>query len=158
MSLQAYKKAASSAEDPRSVEYRLFGDVTRALMEADKADPLDFQTRMNALDWNRRMWSTLATDCSMPDNKLPPSLRAQIISISLFVGRHTSVVMKREDDMEVLIEINRIIMQGLAPQSAAASAAEDYPPLRSGGGVGEADGGGDATPCRISSRSQAITP
>jgi flagellar protein FlaF len=123
MSLQAYKKAAAAAEDPRSVEYRLFGEVTRALMEADKADALDFKTRMDALDWNRRLWSTLATDCSMPDNKLAPSLRAQIISLSLFVSRHTSLVMRREDDMEVLIEINRIIMQGLAPQSAPAASA-----------------------------------
>jgi flagellar protein FlaF len=59
----------------------------------------------------------------MPDNKLAPSLRAQIISLSLFVSRHTSLVMRREDDMEVLIEINRIIMQGLAPQSAPAASA-----------------------------------
>ena len=123
MSLQAYKKAASAAEDPRSVEYRLFGQVTRALMEADKADPLDFKTRIDALDWNRRMWSALATDCSMPENSLAPSLRAQIISLSLFVSRHTSLVMRREDDMEVLIEINRMIMQGLAPQGAQAASA-----------------------------------
>ena len=123
MSLQAYKKTAASSEDPRAMEYRLFGDVTRALMDADKADPHDFQTRIKALDWNRRLWSTLASDCSSPGNALPPSLRAQIISLSLFVSRHSSAVMRREDDMEVLIEINRMIMQGLAPQSAPAASA-----------------------------------
>jgi flagellar protein FlaF len=123
MSLQAYKKTAASAEDPRAMEYRLFGDVTRALIEADKADPHDFQTRINALDWNRRLWSTLASACSDPTNALAPSLRAQIISLSLFVSRHSSAVMRREDDMEVLIEINRMIMQGLYPQSTPAASA-----------------------------------
>ena len=31
MSLQAYKAAATRAENPREMEYRLFGQVTRAL-------------------------------------------------------------------------------------------------------------------------------
>ena len=30
MSLQAYQSAAQQAEDPRQLEYRLFGQVTRA--------------------------------------------------------------------------------------------------------------------------------
>ena len=64
MSLQAYQKAAQRAENPREAEYRLFGQVTRALMEAAQADPDDYVKRMDALDWNRRLWSALATDCS----------------------------------------------------------------------------------------------
>ena len=34
MSLQAYQRAAEQAEGPKQTEYRLFGLVTRALMEA----------------------------------------------------------------------------------------------------------------------------
>ena len=37
-----------------------------------------------------------------------------MISLSLWVGRHTSAVMRREEDFGPLIDINRIIMQGLA--------------------------------------------
>lgn len=112
--LQAYKQAASRAESPREMEYRLFGQVTRALMQASTADASDVATRIDALDWNRRLWSTLATDCADPGNAMPMALRAQIISISIFVGKHSSVVMRGEDDFEVLIDINRSIMQGLA--------------------------------------------
>ena len=111
--LQAYKQAASRAESPREMEYRLFGQVTRALMQAAAADASDVATRIDALDWNRRLWSTLATDCADPGNSMPMALRAQIISISIFVGKHSSVVMRGEDDFEVLIDINRSIMQGL---------------------------------------------
>ena len=120
MSLQAYQQASARAEPPRNMEYRLFGQVTRALMEAEKADEADLQTRMDALDWNRRLWSALATDCASPDNALPPPVRAQMISLSLWVSRHTSAVMRREEEFGPLIDINRIIMQGLAGQSEAA--------------------------------------
>ncbi|MCS6627597.1 flagellar biosynthesis regulator FlaF [Roseibacterium beibuensis] len=124
MSLQAYKTAATRAESPREMEYRLFGQVTRALMHASTVDPGDVATRIDALDWNRRLWSTLATDCASPDNAMDKSLRAQIISISLFVSKHSSAIMRGEDDFEALIDINKMVMQGLAgPGPGAAEAA-----------------------------------
>jgi flagellar protein FlaF len=121
MSLQAYKTAATRAENPREMEYRLFGQVTRALMHASTVDRSDVATRIDALDWNRRLWSTLATDCTDPNNRMSHSLRAQIISISLFVSRHSSVIMRGEDDFEALIDINKMIMQGLASGGAPAA-------------------------------------
>ena len=113
MSLQAYQKAAEQAEEPRQVEYRLFGLVTRALMEAAESDDKDVGTRMKALHWNRRLWSTLADDCSSATNALPPEARAQIISLSIWVSRHTSQVMQRQEQIQPLIDVNRAIMQGL---------------------------------------------
>ncbi|HUO23867.1 MAG TPA: flagellar biosynthesis regulator FlaF [Caulobacteraceae bacterium] len=113
MSLQAYQKAAEQAEAPRQVEYRLFGLVTRALMEADAAGPKDFSKRIRALHWNRRLWSTLADDCAAEGNALPPEARAQIISLALWVNRHTSAVMQSNEAIQPLIDVNRSIMQGL---------------------------------------------
>lgn len=121
MSLQAYKTASTRAETPRQAEYRLFGQVTRALMHASTLDKSQFAERMDALDWNRRLWSTLATAVSDPGNGLPQALRAQIISLSLFVSRHTSVVARGEDDFSALIDINRMIMQGLSGQAEQGS-------------------------------------
>ena len=123
MSLQAYKTAATRAENPREMEYRLFGQVTRALMHASTVDASDIATRIDALDWNRRLWTALATDCSSEGNAMDKSLRAQIISISLFVGRHSSAVMRGDDDFEALIDINKMVMQGLAGPGPGAQAA-----------------------------------
>lgn len=120
MSLKAYQTATQRSETPRDAEYRLFGQVTRALMEAAEVDPSDLQTRMEALDWNRRVWSALAADCAIPENQLPQALRAQIISISIWVNRHTSAVMRREESIEPLVEVNKAIMQGLAGRAEAA--------------------------------------
>jgi flagellar protein FlaF len=120
MSLRAYEQAAQRVESPRDLEYRLFGVVTRSLMEAALLDHTQIGARMEALDWNRRMWSTLAAACQQPENALPVPLRAQIVSLSLWVGRHTSAVMRGQEQFEPLIDINRIIMQGLAGQAQAA--------------------------------------
>ena len=120
MSLQAYQQASARAESPREMEYRLVGQVTRALMDASMAPEADLAKRMDALDWNRRLWATLASDCAEANNGLPTPLRASMISLSLWVNKHTSAVMRREEDFEPLIEINRIVMQGLSPQQAAA--------------------------------------
>ncbi len=114
MSLQAYQKAQRHSESPRDAEYRLFGQVTHALLEVEKAGRSDFRALADALDWNRRMWSTLATDCASSGNQLPPAVRAQIISLSLWVSRFSSEVMRSKASLSPLIEVNRAIMQGLA--------------------------------------------
>jgi flagellar biosynthesis activator protein FlaF len=114
MSLQAYQRAAQQAEPPRDAEYRLFGQVTRALIEAQSLPEDDIAGRMDALDWNRRLWSALASDCASPENTMPKEARAQIISLSLWVNRHTSAIMRREEEIQDLIDINRIVMQGLS--------------------------------------------
>ena len=119
MSLRAYQAAAQRAESPRELEYRLFGQVTRALMDAAEADEQDMAQRIDALDWNRRLWSTLAREVSEPDNGLPGTLKAQIVSLSLWVSKHSSAVMRRQEDFEPLIDINKMMMQGLSPAQAA---------------------------------------
>jgi len=121
MSLRAYQQANARSERPRESEYRLFGQVTRALIEASKAPATDLRARIDAIDWNRRLWSTLAHDCCKPENQLPTPLRAQIISLNSWVRRHSSAVMRGEGQFEDLIEINRIMMQGLEPKVALAN-------------------------------------
>jgi flagellar protein FlaF len=123
MSVQAYQQTAARAETPRDIEYRLFGQVTRALIGAAAADPADLAARMDALDWNRRLWSVLATDCASEGNQLPKPLRANIISLSLWVNRHTSAIMRNEAEFGPLIDVNKMMMQGLGPRGEATSAA-----------------------------------
>jgi flagellar protein FlaF len=68
---------------------------------------------MEALDWNRRIWTTLASDCLDDRNQLPKGVRAQIVSLSLWIGKYTKRVMREGAPVDPLIEINRTIMQGL---------------------------------------------
>jgi flagellar protein FlaF len=116
MSIKAYQKAQAASENPRDVEYRLFGQVTRALMDAENLDRRDFRRLVDAIDWNRRMWSTLAADCTSAGNQLPETIRAQIISLSLWVSRYSSQVVREGAKIAPLIEVNKNIMEGLAPR------------------------------------------
>jgi flagellar protein FlaF len=112
MAVTAYQKAQRAAENPRNSEYRLFGQVTGALLDAQSAGAKG-TSLIDAIDWNRRLWSTLAVDCMNDGNQLPKELRAQIISLSLWVTKYSSQVMQEGVSIEPLIDINRTIMQGL---------------------------------------------
>ncbi len=124
MSIQAYQTAAKKTEGPRQTEYRAFAQATRGLIDAASLPSTEVGRRAEALAANRRLWSLLAADCAAEGNQLSPPLRAQIISLSLFVDRHSSQVMRAGASFDVLIEINRTIMQGLSPTPPLAVAAQ----------------------------------
>ncbi len=114
MSIQAYQKAATKTEGPRQTEMRAFAEATRALIEAAALPEIEIGKRAEALVRNKRLWMVLAADCATDGNQLPAPARAQIISLSLFVDRHSTAVLHKGESFEPLIEINRAIMQGLS--------------------------------------------
>ncbi|HEV7691013.1 MAG TPA: flagellar biosynthesis regulator FlaF [Hyphomonadaceae bacterium] len=118
MSIQAYQTTAQKTESPRQTEYRAFAQATRGLIDAAALPLTEIGRRGEALAKNKQLWSLLASDCAAEGNTLSQSLRAQIISLSIFVDRHTRAVMREGADFDVLIDINRTIMQGLSPVPA----------------------------------------
>ena len=116
MSLKAYQTTQKANETTSQTEYRLFSDVTRALLSAKDLPKLDVRLH-DALHWNRQLWSTLATDCAIEGNMLPKQLRASIISISIWVGKYSSQVARGEEEIQALIDINKNIMEGLSAQA-----------------------------------------
>lgn len=112
MSLGAYQKTQKITASPRETEYRLFGQVTHALMGVRGLERHDKRV-IDALDWNRQMWGVLSMDCGSDGNGLAVPLRAQIVSLSLWVSKHSTAVMRGTEDVEPLIEINTTIMEGL---------------------------------------------
>ncbi len=53
-------------------------------------------------------------------NALPPELRAGIVSLSLWVDRHTSGLVAGRETMEPLLEVNRMLLDGLSRPAQAA--------------------------------------
>ncbi len=111
MSLQSYQTALNTTEDPRKTEYRLFAQVTKSLMDAENGESLSLQ---KAVHWNRRLWLTLQADCANDDNQLPDEVRAGIISLAIWVDKHSRMVLQGKADLTPLIDVNRSIMEGLA--------------------------------------------
>lgn len=113
MSLSAYQRTRSLAEAPRSAEHRLLAQVTGALIEAERKG-LKGAALMDVIHWNREIWSTFGATCADAANRLPPPLRASLISLSLWVDRHSSEVIAGRAALVDLIEVNTLIMEGLA--------------------------------------------
>jgi flagellar biosynthesis activator protein FlaF len=113
MSIKAYQRAATQAESPRDLEYRAFGQVTAGLVRIKDMRNEPGQIG-EALDANRKLWTLLSADCSLPENRLPLELRAQIISLALWVARYSSEVLRDGADIEPLVEVNKTMMEGLA--------------------------------------------
>ena len=112
MTLQAYQNVQRVVEDPRTTEYRLFGQVTGALLDAKNRNAQGAPL-IEAIDWNKRMWRTLAADCMDDRNGLTQDLRAKIVSLSLWVSKYSRKVAREKAPLDPLIEINRNVMQGL---------------------------------------------
>ena len=112
MTLKAYQQTQRITEDPRATEYRLFGQVTGALITAQRAGTTGGPLA-EAVDWNRKVWRTLAAECLDERNQLPQELRANIVSLSLFITRYSKEVVRKGASLDPLIDINRSIMQGL---------------------------------------------
>ena len=116
MSIKAYQRAATQADSPRELEYRAFGQVTAALVRIKEGPQEGAPPLIEAVEANRRLWTLLGADCAIPENQLPPALRAHIISLSLWVTRYTREVLLEAVALDPLIDVNRTIMEGLAPR------------------------------------------
>lgn len=112
MTLKAYQNTQRITEDPRQTEYRLFGDVTGALIGAQRVQASG-GSLVEVIDWNRRVWRTLAADCIDEHNQLPEGVRAQIVSLSLWVTKYSKEVIRKGAPLDPLITVNRTIMEGL---------------------------------------------
>lgn len=112
MSLHSYTVAQNTTESPRQTEYRLFAQVTRALMDCQKDDAKSPTAK--AIHWNRRLWLALQADCAMESNVLPDETRAGIISLAIWVDKHSRMVLRGEAKIGPLIDVNRSVMEGLA--------------------------------------------
>ncbi len=115
MSVAAYQKANQSTENPKQTEYRAFAIFTRALEEAEEKGPVAV---VKAVADNRQLWLTLQMDLASEENQLPLELRAQLLSIAIWVNKYSVGAMKSEASLEPLITVNKQIMEGLKGQQA----------------------------------------
>ena len=112
MFVDVYKKASLQADSTRTIEYRVFAEITGDLQKANKADTAT-QERIKALFRNSQLWSTLQADLMLPGNQMGNELKAGLISLSIWVAKFTGSAMNNKADLEPLISVNRQIMEGL---------------------------------------------
>lgn len=120
MSHDAYRKTSAAVAGARDAEYGAFAEATRRLMAAGEAGRSDLRALIGAVHLNRTLWGALAADCAKGANGLPDETRARIIALSRWVSEYSSAAMRKNASLAPLIEVNRIIMDGLAGRASAA--------------------------------------
>lgn len=136
MGIHQYRAAQRQAESPQQSEYRVLAEVTHRLMEIDDVKG---PAAIQALYDNAAVWGTFAADVAMPENPLPDALKAQILSLYLWVERHSRLVGRGGAKIQPLIDVNKAVMAGLAAQASAAASATS-----SGADPGQATAGATA--------------
>lgn len=122
MSIAAYHRTIAECDDPRKIEYRVFLRITLALENNRQADWRCAELK-DALWRNLELWNALRADLLEDGNALPEALRAGLVSLSFAVNRNTQRVLRGEGGIDLLIHINRSVMQGL--QGAAQQPARE---------------------------------
>ena len=123
MGIAAYKRTISETESPRQIERRVLSRVTSELdrlasdydsteQGLEKLGILANGLR-DALWQNQRVWQAFQRDLSSEGNSLSPDLRAGLISLSFWVDTHTRGVLKGQNQVGPLVNINRTIIRAL---------------------------------------------
>lgn len=111
----AYSQPTSPIRDARGIEAAAFERITARLMAVSKPS-MSVTARATALHENRQLWTLLASDAVDAENGLAPGLRAQILYLYEFTQLHTRKVLRGEDEIQPLIEINTAVLRGLQGQ------------------------------------------
>ena len=93
------------------------------LLEEAKQKTGNIEEYSKALRFNHLLWTIIQADLTEPENQLPNEIKANVMSLSIFVDKQTTKAMRSSNaaDLDVLININRNLAAGLraSPQTAA---------------------------------------
>ena len=113
---------------PREVEAAAFTKAA-VMLEDAKSHTDNIHAYAQALRFNHLLWTIMQADVTEEANKLPPELKANILSLSIFVDKQTTKALRSSDakDLDILITINRNLAAGLreTPDAATSDAGPD---------------------------------
>ncbi len=96
----------------RDTELAAFASVTRGLEEFTTE-----RDRLTALGRNHELWSILIKALASDANRLPDTLKSQLIDIAAWSMRYSTLAILHNLPLAPLIEVNRNIAEGLAAQA-----------------------------------------
>ena len=120
----AYSRTQKQTANPRELESQLLlraGARIQAIIDGVTTDPAEI---LDALNYNRRLWTILLSAVMEPDNALPLDVRQNFANLAIFViGQTKSLEMKPDvAKMPMLVRFCRDIAQGLRSVAPAETA------------------------------------
>jgi len=131
--IAAYEQQQKRNLTPREVEAMAFTKAA-VMLEDAKAKTKDLEAYTQALRFNHLLWTIMQADITEPENQLPPEIKANVMSLSIFVDKQTNKALRSSDpkDLDVLININRNLAAGLRTNTESADPPAEAPAAPSG--------------------------
>ncbi|MER0238900.1 flagellar biosynthesis regulator FlaF [Fulvimarina sp. MAC8] len=105
--------AQDTAVDARERERQAFDHSIALLEKAEKSGPRS-RDAIEAVYITRSFWAILIEDLGSAENGLPEELRAELISIGLWImAEAESIRVGKSTNFQGIIEISRLIRDGL---------------------------------------------
>jgi len=108
-----YKKPARITMSDRSNEADLFRQSIADLRHVNATDRTLTGENAERLSRNLQLWDMLSVDLLSPQNALPDELKNSLIDLGKFVRQHTLGLYAGRGEVDVLIDINVAILDGL---------------------------------------------
>ena len=111
---QAYRSSQRLGSNARDTEAQALLEAARRLDSATGSET-DRDAYRAALRLNWRLWTIIQADVSSEGSPLPDEIRQNILSLSVFVDRHTVKALAEPSNtkLRILVDINRNIAAGL---------------------------------------------
>jgi len=103
-------------ESPREARAQEHSALERSIELLQAANSKGSQSReaIEAIFFVRRLWGIFIEDLAKSENGLPPKLRADLVSVGLWVMRETEEIRQgRTQSFTALIDVSRTISEGL---------------------------------------------
>lgn len=114
--MQKLQYAEMLQDDPREARdrERLAIDRSIALMELASANIESSTDVAKAITFTNKLWAVLIEDLANPGNGLPKSLRAQIVSIGIWILKEIEAIRTGErQSFDDVIQVSKAIREGL---------------------------------------------
>ena len=110
----AYQQQQKQSLSPREVEAMAFTKAALLLEEAKEVTK-DVESYSKALRFNHLLWTIMQADITEEENQLPAEIKANVMSLSIFIDKQTTKALRSGEakDLDILININRNLAAGL---------------------------------------------
>lgn len=116
-----YGNSGRAIGSDKDVEVQVFQTAISALRPFIGLDFTLTSDSAVALSENLRLWDVLTVDLVHPDNQLDDALVAQLMELGRFVRFHTHGLYAGTGTVDVLVDINVAVLQGLLGRPGASS-------------------------------------
>jgi flagellar protein FlaF len=119
--VKAYEQSQNANLTPRAIEATALTKAAVMLEEA-KNNESDMDAFKKAVRFNHLLWTIIQADITEEENKLPDEIKANIMSLSIFIDKQTTKALQDSSHavLQSMIDVNKNLAAGLREDAAAA--------------------------------------